>query len=303
MKLAILLLFGCVFAFGQDSSPAPETQSQSPTSSSEQQQPSPNNSLGKYGTNMSAGAAIQQTAQAAVASHHTRKLGALDILSDTQGVDFGPYLQDMIQRVRKNWYRRIQPSAQMKRGKLAIEFSVPKDGNVTSMRLVASSGDTELDRAAWSGIVDSNPFPTLPKEFTGPYLALRFRFYYNPSKSDLDGSEDMTPPEPPHTNGTTAPSKSGVTVIIASLGDIYVPSGASRAITATVSGANNQSLEWTVSGLGCSNSACGEMMGNLYLAPSDPPDPPVVTVTAISNADPTAKASVKIHIVQPASAH
>jgi len=25
----------------------------------------------------------------------------------------------------------------------------------------------------------------LPSGFTGPYLALRFRFYYNPDKSDL----------------------------------------------------------------------------------------------------------------------
>ena len=29
-------------------------------------------------------------------------------------------------------------------------------------------------------------FPPLPGEFTGPYLALRFRFYYNPDKADLE---------------------------------------------------------------------------------------------------------------------
>ena len=28
----------------------------------------------------------------------------LDILSDTQGVDFGPYLQRIVQDVRQNWY-------------------------------------------------------------------------------------------------------------------------------------------------------------------------------------------------------
>jgi hypothetical protein len=26
----------------------------------------------------------------------------------------------------------------------------------------------------------------LPSNFTGPYLALRFRFYYNPDKADLE---------------------------------------------------------------------------------------------------------------------
>jgi len=57
---------------------------------------------------------------------------------------------------------------------------------VLDMRRVASSGDDALDRAAWGGISASNPFPPLPSEFTGPYLALRFRFYYNPDKSDLE---------------------------------------------------------------------------------------------------------------------
>ena len=34
-------------------------------------------------------------------------------------------------------------------------------------------------------ITRSNPFPPLPTEFRGPYLALRFRYYYNPDKADL----------------------------------------------------------------------------------------------------------------------
>jgi len=53
------------------------------------------------------------------------------------------------------------------------------------MKLVATSGDIPLDRAAWAGITASDPFPALPSEFTGEYLALRFRFYYNPTKDEL----------------------------------------------------------------------------------------------------------------------
>jgi TonB family protein len=151
---------------------------------------------------MSAGSAIQQAAQAAAdrraagggggggdfglgTGAHGRQLGALDILSDTQGVDFGPYLQRILQDVRENWYHLIPESAEMKKGKLAIEFAITKDGQVADMRLVASSGDTALDRPAWGAITGSNPFPPLPSDFTGPYLALRFRFYYNPDKADL----------------------------------------------------------------------------------------------------------------------
>jgi outer membrane biosynthesis protein TonB len=161
----------------------------------------PNNSFSKYGGGMTAGQAIQQAAQGAAASRaagggqagdfglgtgaHGRPQGALDILSDTQGVDFGPYLQRILQDVKENWYHLIPESAEMKKGKLAIEFAITKDGKVADMRLIATSGDVALDRPAWGSITASNPFPPLPSEFTGPFLALRFRFYYNPDKADL----------------------------------------------------------------------------------------------------------------------
>src|SRR5579863_2408652 len=161
------------------------------------------NEFAKYAGSMTAGSAVQQAAQAAAASRgaggggqegdfglgnaaHGRQLGALDILSDTQGVDFGPYLQRILQDVRQNWYLLIPESAAIKKGKLAIEFAITKDGQVAGMKLVASSGDVALDRPAWGSITNSNPFPPLPSEFGGQYLALRFRFYYNPEKGEIE---------------------------------------------------------------------------------------------------------------------
>jgi len=177
----------------QGQPPAPRPQFESNQTAQLQAPPRPNNVFSKYGGGMSAGSAIQQAAQGAAAARagggqggdfglgtgaRGRQLGALDILSDTQGVDFGPYLARIMEDVRRNWYLLIPPSAEMKKGKLAIEFAITKDGNVADMRLVASSGDVALDRAAWGGITYSNPFPALPSDFTGPYLALRFRFFY-----------------------------------------------------------------------------------------------------------------------------
>jgi TonB family protein len=172
------------------------------TDQTAQPQSKPDNSFSKYAGGVSAGSAIQQATQAAAANRaaggggqegdfglgtgaHGRQLGALDILSDTQGVDFGPYLQRILQDVKENWYHLIPESAEMKKGKLAIEFAITKDGKVADMKLIASSGDAALDRPAWGSITASNPFPPLPSDFTGPYLALRFRFYYNPDKADL----------------------------------------------------------------------------------------------------------------------
>ncbi len=156
--------------------------------------------------NMSAGSAIEQAARSSIGRgpriggsggdyvlgqgrQATKALGNLDVLSDTMGVDFGPYLQRVLHDVKVNWYNLIPESARpplMKRGKVSIEFAIMKNGTVQGMTLSGPSGDVSLDRAAWGGITNSAPFPALPGEFRGDYLLLRFNFYYNPEGSDLD---------------------------------------------------------------------------------------------------------------------
>jgi TonB family protein len=114
--------------------------------------------------------------------------GNLEVLSDTMGVDFGPYLARVLHDVRNNWYNLIPEVARpplMKKGNVSIQFAILKDGSVRGMNLDGPSGDVSLDRAAWGGITASNPFPPLPNEFGGQYLRLIFHFYYNPDKHDL----------------------------------------------------------------------------------------------------------------------
>ncbi len=102
------------------------------------------------------------------------------ILSDTRGVDFGPYLARIVFIVRRNWYSVLPESARLgEKGRVGIVFEILKDGSVPQMRLVASSGSDPLDRAAQAGIHASIPFPPLPQEFTGNHLVLQFIFLYN----------------------------------------------------------------------------------------------------------------------------
>jgi len=102
------------------------------------------------------------------------------ILSDTLGVDFGPYLSRVVLIVKRNWYSVIPESARLgEKGRVAIVFEILKDGSVPQLRLVASSGSEPLDRAALAGIHASIPFPPLPDEFTGNHLVLQFIFLYN----------------------------------------------------------------------------------------------------------------------------
>jgi TonB family protein len=165
----------------------------------------PQQNLSAFGAGMSAGSSIAQAARnsARGGSFSTGgggnygnpaggggKVGSgLDVLSDTMGVNFGPYLSRIVAVVRMNWYNLIPEEARpplLKKGKVAIEFVILPDGKVAGMRLIGESGDIALDRAAWGGITASNPFSPLPSEFHGPYLALRFRFFYNPARGEVE---------------------------------------------------------------------------------------------------------------------
>jgi TonB family protein len=216
-------------------------------------------------------------------------IGPLDVLSDTMGVDFGPYLARVLHDVRENWYRFIPDSAQapqMKKGKVSIEFAILKNGQVAGLQIVGTSGDVALDRAAYGGITASKPFPPLPTEFGGKYLALRFHFSYNPLHADLH--TDLHEPA----------------VRIAILPDsAQVVSGTTEQFSAIVissKGSVNTTVNWSVVGPGCVGAACGTISTTgLYTTPRNAPNPPTVRVTAALAADPSQTASAPVSIVQP----
>ena len=113
---------------------------------------------------------------------HPGMQSGVEVLSDTRGVDFGPYLRQVIQATQSSWDLLIPEAARpplLKKGRVAIQFLIMPDGSIKQMQLVLPSGDVSLDRAAWGGITGAGPFQPLPKQFKGPYLALRFYFLYN----------------------------------------------------------------------------------------------------------------------------
>jgi TonB family protein len=115
-------------------------------------------------------------------SQHPGVNGAVDVLSDTMGVDFGPYIHRVIFDTERSWWPIIPESARpplLKQGKVGIRFRILPDGSVKQMILEFPSGDVALDHAAWGGITGASPYPPLPKQFKGPFLELRFYFLYN----------------------------------------------------------------------------------------------------------------------------
>jgi TonB family protein len=188
----------------QQAPPAPQQQRQSPPPQQQPQQSNqieappvpqpPNFAAGQT----SAGQAIRDAARAAaqrpgngqyggdsgfgLPPQHQGLQGGAEILSDTMGVDFGPYIQRVVHDTERSWWPIIPESVRpplLKRGTVGIRFKIMADGSVKEMILELPSGDVALDRAAWGGITGASPYPQLPKQFHGPYLELRFHFLYN----------------------------------------------------------------------------------------------------------------------------
>jgi TonB family protein len=115
--------------------------------------------------------------------------GAMEILSDTRGVDFGPYMKRLHVTVEDHWFPLIPEVAlppMMKKGVVVIEFSIMKDGRIQGLRIVSSSGDVALDRAAYGALMNAVPLPRLPTEFSGEFLQIRAAFFYNPEKNQFE---------------------------------------------------------------------------------------------------------------------
>jgi outer membrane biosynthesis protein TonB len=118
-----------------------------------------------------------------LAMHPGAGSGGVQVLSDTQGVDFSNWLQRWHWETEHTWDPLIPDEVNppiYKSGMVAIEFKVLPNGRLMpdSVHLVGRSGDTALDRAAWGALTGSN-YPPLPHEFHGPYLELRAYFLYN----------------------------------------------------------------------------------------------------------------------------
>ncbi|UWZ86454.1 TonB C-terminal domain-containing protein [Occallatibacter riparius] len=109
--------------------------------------------------------------------------GGVQILSDTQGVDFNSWLIRWHRETEKTWDPLIPDEVNppiLKQGQVQIRFRVLPNGRIQdgSMVLEGRSGDTALDRAAWGALTGSN-YPPLPRDFHGPFLELRAIFMYN----------------------------------------------------------------------------------------------------------------------------
>jgi hypothetical protein len=108
--------------------------------------------------------------------------GGIEMLTDPQGLDWQSYLQRVYVTVKRNWFSVMPGSVELgEKGIVYLTFRINRDGSVPSDEPIIerNSGKEPLDRAAFSSVRASNPFEPLPSQFKGPYIELRYRYYYN----------------------------------------------------------------------------------------------------------------------------
>ncbi len=96
---------------------------------------------------------------------------------DPQGADFTLWINTFKNEVYRNW---IVPQAALFgfRGHVDFEFTVERNGSVSALRMLKSSGTTSLDRAAQNALTGSRFMP-LPDDYGPPRVTMQVTFFYN----------------------------------------------------------------------------------------------------------------------------
>jgi protein TonB len=95
---------------------------------------------------------------------------------DPQGADFTRWVNHFKNEVYRNWIVP-QPALLGFTGQVDFEFTVERDGTMTGLRLVRSSGTVALDRAAQNALSGSRLL-ALPDDYGPPRVPMRVAFFY-----------------------------------------------------------------------------------------------------------------------------
>jgi len=98
---------------------------------------------------------------------------------DPRGADFTLWINTFKNEVYRNW---VAPQEALSgvRGHVCIEFTVGRDGSISSLKVLISSGTASLDRAAQNALSRSH-FRPLPGDYSPPRLTIQVTLYYNES--------------------------------------------------------------------------------------------------------------------------
>ena len=96
---------------------------------------------------------------------------------DSKGVDFGWWLRRFVAQVKSNWF--IPQAAMVLKGRVVITLNIHRNGTITDVTVINSSGIQSLDSAAVNALKTSNPTVALPPEYPEDRVLFTVTFLYN----------------------------------------------------------------------------------------------------------------------------
>ena len=96
---------------------------------------------------------------------------------DPQGADFTLWINRFKDEVYRNWIIPNNALFGASRGHVDFEFTVDRDGTMSSLRMLKSSGTASLDKAAEFALRGSRLLP-LPDDFGPPRVTMQVTFHY-----------------------------------------------------------------------------------------------------------------------------
>ena len=96
---------------------------------------------------------------------------------DPQGADFTVWIDAFKREVYRNWIvpQEAQTGA---RGNASFEFTVERNGSMSALRMLKSSGTASFDQAAQDAL-SAGKFTGLPNDYGPPRVTMRITFFYN----------------------------------------------------------------------------------------------------------------------------
>jgi TonB family protein len=96
---------------------------------------------------------------------------------DTKGFPLGEYASIIKERIKGKWF--IPSNLQSFQGHTTLIFYIDRDGRYANARIVTRSGNNSFDYAALMAVIESDPFPPLPKGFPGNHIGAKFVLSWN----------------------------------------------------------------------------------------------------------------------------
>lgn len=100
---------------------------------------------------------------------------------ETQWYDWGEYAESMVSKIRVHWYEEMpMPLLQTGlKGVVTIRFTIHRDGSITDVNIITSSGIAPYDYAAKKAIEQASPLKPLPADFPKETEHVTAMFFYN----------------------------------------------------------------------------------------------------------------------------